>query len=371
VGIAEGGRFWPGDRWGRAKTIGLAVEALPTPALILDVEVARSNAALMAERFRSLSASLRPHVKAHKCADLARLQIELGAIGVTTATVAEAEAMVSSGVSDVLIANEVVGAPAIDRVVEIASAALLTVLVDDLPNLEDLGRRADAAGATLGVLIEIDVGMRRGGARSTREAFALARCASETRGVELRGLMGYEGHCASEPDDELRAAEARAAMGRLTRVADRCRAEGLPVDIVSAGATGTYPVTGAYPGVTEVQAGTYILMDTFHAELAPEFSFALTVATRAISRHDDLVVFDAGRKAAGNDLLPPRLAGADLAFIHEEHSGFRFPEGAPYGVGDTASLVPGYAPTTVNLFGAYHVVESGRVVDLWPVLARR
>ena len=370
MGLAEERRTDPGERlWG--DRVGRGVEELPTPALLLDLDVARANAALMGKRFRSLPASLRPHVKAHKCAELARMQLEHGAIGVTTATVAEAEAMASAGVGDVLIANEVVGA-AIDRLTDVAASTRLTVAADDESTFEDLGRRASAAGVELGVLIEVDVGMGRGGARSVDEAMRLARVASEMRGIELRGLMGYEGHCASEPDTELRARETRAAMERLTEVAVRCGAEGLPAGVVSAGATGTYETTGSYPGVTEVQAGTYVLMDLFHEGLAPEFSFALTVATTAISRHGDLVVFDAGRKAIGNDLLPPRLAegAGELAFIHEEHAGFRFPDGSPYRVGDRASLLPGYAPTTVNLFGAFHVVESGRVVDLWPVLAR-
>jgi D-serine deaminase-like pyridoxal phosphate-dependent protein len=373
MGIAEGRRSAPGDRWSWTNDVGLSVEETPTPALLLDIEVATANADLMGRRFRSLSASLRPHVKAHKCAQLARLQLDNGAIGVTTATLAEAEAMASAGVEDVLIANEVVGAGAAERLVSIAASTRLTVAADDESNLVELGRRASGAGSEIGVLIEVDVGMGRGGARSPEEALSLARRAMETPGVELRGLMGYEGHCASEPDAAVRERETRAAMQRLVEVAERSRADGMPVDVVSAGATGTYEVTGSYRGVTEVQAGTYILMDVYHEALAPEFSFALTVLATAISRHGDLVVFDAGRKGVGNDLLPPRLATGvgELAFINEEHAGFRFPEGSPYRVGDRAALVPGYAPTTVNLFGAFHVVESGRVVDLWPVLARR
>jgi D-serine deaminase-like pyridoxal phosphate-dependent protein len=350
----------------------LAVEEIPTPALVLDVDVARRNAALMGDRFRSLSASLRPHVKVHKCAELAHLQLEHGAIGVTTATVAEAAAMAKAGVADVLVANEVVSPAAIDRLIDVAGSTHLTVLADDESNLRELGRRASAAGVELGVLIEVDVGMGRGGARTDEEALRLARSAMQTRGVELRGVMGYEGHCASEPDANIRAREAQASMDRLVRVAEKCRADGMPIGQVSAGATGTYEISGSFPGVTEIQAGSYIVMDLFHQRLAPEFSFALSVAATAISRHGDLVVFDAGRKAVGNDLLSPRLAdgAGELQFIHEEHAGFHFPEGSPYGVGDRASLIPGYAPTTVNLFGAFSVVESGRVVDRWPVLAR-
>jgi D-serine deaminase-like pyridoxal phosphate-dependent protein len=352
--------------------VGSAVEELPTPALILDLPAAARNLAVMSERIAMIPAGLRPHAKAHKCAEIARLQLEHGAIGITTATVAEADAMARAGVPDILIANEVVAVPAIDRVVAVAARTRITVAVDDLDNLETLGSRAAAAGALLGVVIEVDVGMGRGGARTTDEALTLAGHAAALPGIELRGLMGYEGHCADERDVGLRERKTRASMARLMAVVDRCRAAGLGIEIVTAGATGTYQFAGGYPGVTEVQAGTYVLMDRFHEALAPEFECALTVLTTAVSKHGDLVVFDAGRKGIGTDLrLPdPPGAGAELAFVHEEHLGVRFPGGAPYRLGDRVALVPGYAPTAVNLFGAYHVVDRGLVVDMWPVLAR-
>lgn len=352
--------------------VGRVVEELPTPALILDLAAATRNLAVMRDGIAMMPAELRPHVKAHKSAEVARLQLGHGAIGVTTATVAEADAMARAGVPDILVANQVVAAPAIDRVVAVATLTRTTVAVDQLDNLETLADRAGAAGAVLGVVVEVDVGMGRGGARTTEEALTLAGRAAGLPGIELRGLMGYEGHCADEPDVELRQHEVRASMARLVEVADRCRAAGLGIEIVTAGATGTYRFTGGYPGVTEVQAGSYVLMDRFHEAVAPEFECALTVLTTAISRHGDLVVFDAGRKGIGTDLRPPDPPGpgAELAFVHEEHLGVRFPAGAPYRVGDRVTLVPGYAPTAVNLFGAYHVVEGGRVVDVWPVLAR-
>jgi D-serine deaminase-like pyridoxal phosphate-dependent protein len=352
--------------------IGRPVDELETPALVLDLAVASRNIAFMAGRFGELPAHLRPHIKAHKCAELARMQLEHGAVGVTTATAAEAEAMAAAGIPDILIANEVVDPGGIDRLIDAALRARVTVAVDDRSNLETLATRAQAKGAVLGIVVEFDVGMGRGGARSADEAAGLGRAAADLSGVELEGLFGYEGHCASEADPATRSREARASMERLLEVADRFRTDGLQVRIVSAGATGTYPTTGSMPGITEVQAGTYVLMDRFHEPLATGCGFALSVETTAISVHGDLVVFDAGRKAMGSDFGPP--AGPDgygeFAFIHEEHLGFRFPGGAPYRVGDRAALIPTYAPTTVNLFGAFHVAEAGQVVDVWPVLAR-
>ena len=352
--------------------VGRPLEEILTPALVLDPAVARRNIETMAARMAALPAGLRPHIKVHKSAELARLQLDAGALGVTTATVAEAVAMAEAGVPDVLVASEVVSSVAIARLAEAARIARIRVAVDDTGVLSATGRAAVAAGAELGVLVDVDVGLDRGGARSTEEALRLAELAAATNGVSFDGLMGYEGHCASEPDADLRAAEAARAMARLAEVADACRGAGLDVEVVSAGATGTFEVTGAAPEVTEVQAGSYVLMDHFHAPLVDGFGFALTVMATVIGRHDDLLVLDAGRKAVDTSLRPlePPDPRAALAFAHEEHAGFRYEGEAPGAVGDRVHIVPGYAPTTVNLFGAYHVVEDGRVAEVWPVLAR-
>src|SRR5215472_4699470 len=257
--------------------VGRAVEELATPALVLDRPAAARNMAVMAEQIAMMPAELRPHIKAHKSAEIARLQVERGAIGITAATVAEADAMALAGLSDILIANEVVASPAIDRVVAVAVRARTTVAVDDVGNLQLLASRAAAAGALLGVVVEVDVGMGRGGARTTEEALALAGRAAALPGIELRGLMGYEGHCADERDVERRERKTRASMAKLMAVVDRCSAAGLGIQIVTAGATGTYRFAGGYPGVTEVQAGSYVLMDRFHEPLAPEFECAIAV----------------------------------------------------------------------------------------------
>jgi D-serine deaminase-like pyridoxal phosphate-dependent protein len=371
MGIAERGPQAEHRRSVR-DAIGLSVDQIATPALVLDLPTATANISLMSERFRSLPASLRPHIKVHKCAELAWLQLEHGAIGVTTATVAEAEAMAAAGIPDVLIANEIVDPASVDRMVEVAQRTRLTVAVDDGDNLAELARRSATAGSALGVVVELDVGMGRGGTRSVDEALVLARTAAELPGVDLRGVLGYEGHCADMESLVARERETRASMARLTALAERFRDEGLSTEIVSAGATGTYGITGAVAGVTEVQAGSYVVMDRYHERLAPGFGFALTVVATVLSVHDDLVVFDAGRKAVGSDFHPPASPDGrgEIAFIHEEHIGYRYAEGTRYRVGDRVALVPDYAPTTVNLFGSYHVVERGSVVDVWSVLAR-
>jgi D-serine deaminase-like pyridoxal phosphate-dependent protein len=352
--------------------IGRSRHDLITPALVLDLDVARRNIATMAQRMAALPAKLRPHVKVHKSPTLARMQIEAGAIGVATATVWEAQVMARSGIADILVANQVVGKDKIAALAEAARLATLSVAVDDVGNLDALSAAARAAGSTIGVLVEIDVGMGRAGARSADEARRLAAHASRLPGLQLLGVMGYEGHCMSEPDREVRGAKARAAMDYLLSVVDTLAATGFASQIVSAGGTGTYDVTGANPRVTEIQAGSYIFMDAFHGRLVPDFAVALTVAATVLSRHGDAIVLDAGRKAVGADLTMPRLAGHEgsLAFLHEEHSGFSVAPDCPLRVGDTVELVAGYGPTTVNMYEAYNVVSDGVVVDVWPVPAR-
>lgn len=352
--------------------IGKARDALATPGLILDLDAARSNIAAMARHAGAMPVSLRPHAKLHKSPQIARMQIEAGAIGISTATVWEAIVMARAGIENILIANQVVGREKIAALAEAARLTLITVAVDDTGNLADLSAGAHAAGAEIGVLIEIDVGMGRCGARSQDEALRLAAHASRLPGLRLLGVMGYEGHCMLEPDRALRVAKARAAMEHLVHVVDVLATAGFESQVVSAGGTGTYDITGPNPRITELQAGSYVFMDAFHGSLVSGFSSALTVMTSIISRHDTLVVLDAGRKAIGVDLTMPRVAGhmAELAYINEEHAGFTVAADSPLTVGDVVELVPGYGPTTVNLYEAYYVVSNGVVVDVWPVTAR-
>jgi len=348
------------------------LEELLTPALVLDLDRAEANIRLMAERVAGLDVALRPHIKAHKSCELAQMQVQAGAIGVTVATAREALAMARGGIQDVLVANQIVSQPAIALVTEVARIASVRVCVDDADNVHALGAAARESSVELGVLAEIDVGLGRGGVRSIDEVVPLARTIAGTPGLRFDGLFGYEGHCASDPDPVARAAEARRSMGVLATAVHACQAAGLEVAIVSAGATGTFETTGGVPEVTEVQAGSYVLMDAFHAPLVEGFDQAVIVLSTVVSSHGHLAVLDAGRKSIDVSLRPFAAPdpGSVVEFINEEHVGLRYDSAAPLGIGDRVSLVPGYVPTTVNLFGSYQVVRDGRVVDVWPVIAR-
>jgi D-serine deaminase-like pyridoxal phosphate-dependent protein len=355
--------------YGRA--IGRPVEAVTTPALLLDLPAARRNIARMAAGLVGLPAVLRPHVKGHKSPDLARLQAEAGAQGFSTATVWEAVILAEAGFDDLFVVNTVAGAAKIARLVDLACERRVLVAVDDLENARDLSRAATQAGSTLSVLIEIDTGMRRAGLTDSTAAAALAQHLADLPGLRLEGVTGYEGHCSLEDDVGERMLKQRAAMDVLLAAVAAIEDAGVRCSIVSAGGTRTWWLTAATPGVTEIQAGTYVLMDGFHSGVEGGFEPALRVLTTVISRSPQRIIVDAGNKS----IAAPNLSsidGLDLANLgfDEEHGRFAPPPDGAFAIGDVVQLLPGYAPSTVNMYDAYHVVENGEVVDIWPIIPR-
>jgi D-serine deaminase-like pyridoxal phosphate-dependent protein len=352
--------------------IGREIGALPTPTLLLDRAALERNVAAMAEFARG-TVDVRPHAKIHKCVEIARLQLAAGAIGSTAATVFEAAGLVRGGIPEVLIANEVVAGDALALVAQLAGEAALIVAVDDVRGVDLLSRAAAAAGTEVGVLVDVDVGMGRGGVRSADEARAVAERAAAAPGVVVRGAMGYEGHAVLERDRARRRALVEEAMATLMRHVELLRGDGHDVAIVSAGGTNTYDLTGPVAGVTELQAGTYALMDTAYVAFAPRFEPALGVAGRVVSRHGDRVVLDAGSKTVGvPELEQPRPRDPRLALValHEEHALLDVVEGAGPALGDVVELVVGYCGGAVNAHDAYVVVADGVAVDVWPIVGR-
>lgn len=345
-----------------------------TPALLLDLDVARRNIATMAAKFRVLPTELRPHIKVHKSPELAIMQVEAGAIGIACATVWEALVMAEAGVSDVLIANQVVHPDKVDALGLLARDHRLTVAVDDTRNVDQLEAAAARHDSTIDVLVEIDVGMGRCGVRTKEEALEVAGHVASSARLQLRGMQGYEGHCMLEPDPAVRVREANAANDKLLGAVSHLAEHGLPSQVVSGGGTGTYFITGANPGMTEVQAGSYTLMDCFHDALVPGgFEFALTVLGTVVSHQGNTVVLDVGRKSVGIDFVEPRLArvdGGKVRYYAEEHCLIDFPVAPPVTLGDRAELLAGYGPTTVNLHDVFHVVEGDKVTDIWPITPR-
>lgn len=351
---------------------GQPLASLQTPALIVDVDLMEANIATMMAALDGQVARLRPHTKVQKCPDIALAQVQAGAIGVTVATIWEAAAMAAAGVASVLVANEVIGSGKIAVAAALAGRADLTLVVDDPRNIADLSAAMTAAGTRCGILVDLDVGMARCGARSPEQALDLARLADAAAGLDLRGVQAYEGHCMLEPDRDTRIRLATEAMSYAAEVKNLLRDDGLDAPVLSAGGTGTYNITGTNPAVTELQAGSYVFMDAFHGNLVPGFEVSLTVLTTVLARHGDTVIFDAGRKSVGIDFVSPPIQGYDYQarYYAEEHALFDTDPSFTADLGDRARLVCGYAPTTVNLHDVMFAVHGDKVVDVWPVFPR-
>ncbi len=364
------GRERIADLYGRH--VGESVDVLPTPALLVDVDALRRNIATMMAALDGRTARLRPHTKVQKSPDIALMQVDAGAIGVTVASVWEAAAMAAAGVGDILIANELVPLDRVATASALAAHTSLTLAVDDARNIDALSAAMTSRGTGADVLVDLDVGMARCGARSPEQALRLAEQVQAAPGLRLKGVMAYEGHCMLEPDRERRTRLASEAMDYAASVKELLRAEGLPAETLSGGGTGTYDITGRHPQVTELQAGSYVFMDAFHGNLVAGFEVSLTVLTTVLARHGDTVILDAGRKSISTDFVLPPMLGHDYVarYYAEEHALFDTDDRFRADIGDRLRLVSGYAPTTVNLHDALFAVRDGEVVDVWPVFPR-
>jgi D-serine deaminase-like pyridoxal phosphate-dependent protein len=345
---------------------------LPSPALLLDIAALERNIAAMAKWADGHHVGVRPHAKVHKCVQIARLQLAAGAVGLTVATVYEAEAMLAADPPELLIANEVVGDDHLRRLACAARSTSVVVAADDMHNARQISAAAEAAGAEIGVLVDVDVGMGRCGVRSVPEAVAVAAEVRRLPCLRLRGVMGYEGHVVLERDPDVRAQRARAAMDVLASAVRAIRDAGHEVQIVSAGGTNTHDMTGLHESVTELQAGTYAVMDTGYAALVSRFDPVLSVQARVLSCKAGTAVLDCGTKAIAVDVTPPSLPPSvgTVREVHEEHLILDTAPGAGLRLGEPVRIAVGYAGGTVNLHDAYYVVDDEKLADVWPIVAR-
>ena len=344
---------------------------LDTPALILDLDVVEANIAAMAAFFRDRPQQLRPHFKTPKTPEIAKRQLGAGAIGITAAKLGEAEVLAKAGCGPVLIANQVVGQPKIDRLLAIDTVEVI-VAVESEFNVRELEDGFARTGRRAQVLIEVDTGMHRCGTANPEETVELAQRIAAGPLV-YRGIMGYEGHAVLVADLADRVKRGTEALERLSRHVFALRSAGLTPEIVSAGGTGTYDLAGTWPEVTEVQAGSYVFMDGRYKSVRPDLgACALTLLTTVIARHGDYAVIDAGMKALTNEFGPPQ--GKDLPVtvtrLSEEH-GFISVGDADIRPGMKIEIIPSHGDTTLNLGDVYNVARGGEVVDVWPVAAAR
>ena len=363
--------------------VGDPIDVIDTPALVLELDAFESNLERMAAFVRGSSVRLRPHAKSHKCPEIAKRQIALGAVGICAQKTSEAEAFVDAGVGDVLVSNEVVGRAKLDRLARLAKRAKVSVCCDDAANARDISAAARAAGSTLDVLIEVDVGQHRCGVEPGEPAAALAKEIASLPGLRFAGLHAYHGgaqHLRSV--EERRAAiEGAAALARATKWLIQSR--GIPCPTVTGAGTGTFPFERSSGVYDEIQPGSYVFMDADYnrnawadpAESFPKFEQSLFVLATVMSTPaPDRAVVDAGLKASSIDSGMPTLVGwpgVEYAKASDEHGVLAIAAGTlGPSLGERVRLVPGHCDPTVNLYDWIVCVRAGRVEALWPIAAR-
>ncbi len=347
----------------------LPLARVTTPALLVDLDVFDANVAAMDALLGGTTKVLRPHVKTHRTPALALRQATATTRGITCSTVGEAEVMVRAGIGDVLIANEVVDPAKLDRLVELAERSSITVAVDAQAAVELLSRAAARAAVTIKVLIDVDVLIHRCGVASPAEALSLARTVTASPGLELDGIMGYEGRIRPGVPD--RAARIAAAYQTLARTRQVLQDAGLPVWTVSASGTATLPEALAEPVITELQSGVYAVMEPELTGMGLPFHCAAAVRGTVISSHPDRAVLDIGRRSIGMEYGPPIPVDLDVrqVVVSDEHTSL-WTVGPPLPLGSQVDLIPGQVRTTFNLHEEVIGVSGGDIVATWPVAAR-
>jgi D-serine deaminase-like pyridoxal phosphate-dependent protein len=338
-----------------------------TPALLLDLNVMESNLNKMAAFFQGGPTRLRPHYKNHKSPALARRQMACGAIGMSCATLTEAEALVRHGIRNILIVNEIAGTAKMERFARLSREADVIVGVDNEKAVSALSSVSARLNIKLSVVVDVDTGMGRCGVTPGKPALALARTAI-AQGLRLRGLTGYEGHCGRLQPGPEKVVACNLAMEKLVGTAKLLREHGMQVDIVSAGGTGTYAISGRIPGVTEIQAGSYLLMDTDYRTVCKDFDLALSVLGTVISRTGkERLIVDVGLKAISSERGLPVLKnveGARLRKLNAEHAIVDITDPSlTIEVGDRIEVWAHYSDGTVNLHRRIYGVRDGHVEE--------
>ncbi len=348
---------------------------LPTPALIADNDILNANLANMAGILKGKTLKLRPHYKSHKCAAIAHRQIESGAIGMTCAKLSEAEDLIFSGIEDVLIANQIVEPAKIDRLARLAGMCRLTVCVDDVENVRALSRAAVHAGTTIHCLAEYDIGMKRCGVRTAEEYLALAQAICQMPQLEYDGIQAYAGYASHETRTDEREKMTRANEDRVKKLADLLRENGIPVRTISGGSTGTAAIKANGGVYTELQAGSYLFMDSTYNQLDVPFRNSLFVLATAVSKNEGMVILDVGVKGLGADQDDPVILRRDGSRVeghcalNEEHL-IISDCGADIRLGEKVFIIPGHCCSTINLYDQVYLFSGENVVDRVAVTAR-
>ncbi|MEW6662122.1 MAG: alanine racemase [Bacillota bacterium] len=358
-----------------------------TPAVAVDLDRLQANIRDMALFARDAGVALRPHVKAHKIKEIARQQKEAGAVGVTVAKLGEAEVMVEAGITDILIAYQVIGEVKLRRLADLVRRAKVTVAVDSIAGARELSMLAQTVGQSLQVVIEVDTGLKRCGVLPGEETLALARQLLGMAGLQFAGIMTHAGHVYGAASSAEVAAIGQQEGELMVAAANLLRSQGIGVEVVSVGSTPTAKIAGLVPGVTEIRPGNYVFYDAIQHGLGVVAleRCALSIWTTVISKPaPGRLVVDAGSKtfaldrgAHGNAVVQGHgvikgYPGLTLTRLSEEHG---IIEGEPLvtalvEVGQQLEVIPNHACPVINLTDQVLVTKREEVVGVWPVDAR-
>ena len=379
--------------WPAPARIGMRVEEVDTPALIVELVPFERNLKRMADFARDHNIRLRPHAKMHKTPAIALKQIAHGAVGVCCQKTSEAEALVAGGVGDVLITNQVVGTSKLARLAALARRATIGVCVDAAANVHALAAAAKAADAVIEVYVEINAGANRCGVEPGADTAALAQVVAASPHLRLMGLQAYHGSAQHLRSAAERSAAIALATGKAQLSRDLICAAGLPCPIVTGAGTGTYETEAASGVYNELQPGSYAFMDADYGRNQADHPFeqSLFILTTVMSRSPERAVVDCGLKAhsidsgmalVAADARGAVLAGLDYIKASDEHgvivsNGGALPAALPTAwatalpaLGSKLRLIPGHIDPTVNLHDWIIGVRNGIVEELWPVTAR-
>ena len=348
---------------------------LPTPALIADTDLIAANIQLMNEIIEGKVIRLRPHYKSHKCAALAHRQIAAGAIGMTCAKLSEAEDLVFSGINDILIANQVVQPAKIQRLATLAGMCRMTVCVDDVDNARALSQAAASAGTIIHCLVEYDIGMNRCGVRTKEAYLELAKLISELPSLVYDGIQAYAGYASHMVSTEERVETTRANIRKVAELKEYLLQNGMEVRTVSGGSTGTSSIKADSAVYTELQAGSYLFMDSTYNQLDIPFRNSLFVLSTVVSKSTGAVILDVGVKGLGTDQNSPDVldesgkAITGRIVLNEEHLKLYDSDWNP-SIGDKAFVIPGHCCSTINLYDNLYLYSGDSVSERISVTGR-
>jgi D-serine deaminase-like pyridoxal phosphate-dependent protein len=361
---------------------GLSKEDLPTPSMVVDLDIFEKNLRVMADHCRTNGINLRGHVKVHKSPEIAKRQITLGAIGVTCATVAECELMAQSGIKGILLTRQPASKNNIIRTIALAKREpTFATVVDDPLMAEWLQDAAAERGVKLRTAVDIYAGLTRHGSASGEPALEIAKKVNSSKNLTLIGFMGYSGTASHTHGWEERKKKSHDDLTGLLDTVASARKAGLPVEIVTGGSTGTYNIDSEGKSLTELQAGSFVFMDTLYRKIGgksdastySDFGPALTVMTTVISaRHPHQCTIDAGNKA----LLKPTDEVKGRPEVKVENQGAEYgilvwKDGdREYKLGERVDLYPSNLDMSTNVYDRYYVVRGEQVVDVWPIMGR-